>query len=133
MKQVTLKRSAPSTSSARKKIQTLPGAGTAAEPFSLDDEDNRESPIDLDALDGQEAEPEAGPSKLVDTAEIRKPPSLGPSTANPLRINEPTFDIKASFTNVQPQVILKDPDLDLLYFKRMSVYLHKRFLAKFLS
>ena len=125
MKQATLKRAATSTSSARKKIQTLPGSGTAAEPFSLDEEDNRESPIDLDALDSQEVIQEAGPSEPTNTVKNGTLSLSGPARANPLNINEPTFDVKASFTNIKPQVILKDPDLDLLYFKRMSMCLLK--------
>lgn len=118
MKQSTLKRSAPAPTAARKKVQTAFGTGTANEPIDLASQDG---PIDLDAIeddaddDSDVKHPVAGPSKSITTM-----PSSGPTTANPLNINPPAFDVQSCFTNVKPEVILKDPDLDLLYFKRMS-------------
>jgi hypothetical protein len=127
MKQATLKRSAPSSSKSRKKVQSLAGAGTAVEPFDLDGKDERESPIDVDAIDSEDAKPEAGPSALGPTSVKSRGslPGFGPSTADPLNVVEPDFDVKASFADVDGQVILKDPDLDLLYFKRMSMSLRQ--------
>ena len=124
MKQSTLKRPAPpSITTARKKHQTAV-SGTASAPIELE----QEGPIDLDAIEDSEEddskEPIAGPSKPRNPKAIltSKPslPTSGPTTSNPLGINEPDFDVQSCFTNVKPQVILKDPDLDLLFFKRMS-------------
>lgn len=123
MKQATLKRSAPSKPSPKKRPKTveLAGAGTVIQPFDLDDIDNRESPIDVDADDSEDTATQSGPSgSLKALGKGRKGPESGPTTADPLNINEPSFDVQATFTDVKPEVILKDPDLDLLYFKRMS-------------
>lgn len=123
MKQSTLKRPASARNgSSRKRIQTLPGAGTASEPLELDTE---EGPIDVDAIESDKATPESIPDvnnvKPSTKSDVRqKLPMSGPTTSDPLKINEPDFDIQSVFTNVEPKVILKDPDLDLLYFKRMS-------------
>lgn len=121
MKQATRKRPAAPGSSPKKRLKPL--AGTAAEPIAidLDDADNRASPIDVDAEDSGEAPVDPGPSQPSKVSgQRRKLPSSGPSTAEPLNINQPNFDVRATFTNVKPHIILKDPDLDLLYFKRMS-------------
>lgn len=128
MKQSTLKRPAPSSVPSRKKVQTIQGAGTSTQPIGID-LDSKDSPIDLDSTDNEEddeqrvLEPQAGSSQTSNTSALvsSKPslPSSGPTTSNPLNINEPDFDVRDTFADVKPQVILKDPGLDLLYFKRM--------------
>ena len=120
-----------------KKIRSAAlAAGTSSEPIDLDappeaitirdddnDDDNAEDAekVDVPSLSISEldaavcaSEPEAGPSTAI------APRHDGPTTADPLRINPPSFDVTAVFTHVEPSVILKNPDLDLLYFKGMS-------------
>ena len=125
-------------SPAGKKIRSAAvAAGTSSQPIDLDappeaitiqdddvdDDDNAEnaekahaSSVSISELDALACaiEPVAGPSTAV------VPRHDGPTTAQPLRINPPSFDVAAIFTHAEPSVILKNPDLDLLYFKGMS-------------
>ncbi|KZT44230.1 hypothetical protein SISSUDRAFT_1111841 [Sistotremastrum suecicum HHB10207 ss-3] len=45
-------------------------------------------------------------------------PDSGPTTANPLCINAPTFPIDSAFGSDPGDAILKEPELDLLFFKQ---------------
>lgn len=97
------------TASSRSSSSSKKARGSLEEPIDLSEPPEV---IDLDA------EPPARDMDCGDTATAG--PGPGPSTANPLRINDPAFDIKTMLSRCQPKVILKDPDLDLLYFKTMS-------------
>lgn len=111
---------------------TATAAGTSSEPIDLD-----ASPEPITIRDDDEEAAEEHPAaSLIDTTELKEiahahepiagpstcatPRHDGPTTADPLRINPPSFDVSAVFTHVEPSVILKNPDLDLLYFKSMS-------------
>jgi len=133
MKQTTLgglrKRSAPDESSiASKRVHVI----------DIDDEGTAADPIDLDGVEdqGSDRKPSGSVTSSADVtvafkskASVLPAPSSsadpgpprhdGPSTARPLRINPPSFDLSSCFTHVKPKVVKKEPDLDLLYFKTL--------------
>ena len=96
--------------------------GTQNQPIDLDAPD---PPEDLEAID---LERELAPSGFSTVEELTIKSTTkeqshrhnGPSTAHPLLINDPPFELGTLFTHVKPKVYRRDPDLDLLYFKTMS-------------
>lgn len=128
MQQTTLSKAVVATTSSRKRsaasttVSSTPAkkrkstAGTSIdEPIDLLDE-TEEVVIIVDEDD----KPDSGPSEP--TAKDSKPKHDGPSNRFPTRINAPDFDLQESLTGVEAQVIKKDPDLDLLYFKQMGTW-----------
>ena len=119
--------------------------GSVAQAIDLLSDDNDDAPqavkevIELDALSDDDAVTDDKPSGSTDTSKAKQtilpiigasaaklsPKKLflnaheGPSTASPQRINAPAFALEDVLTHAKPKVILKDPDLDLLYFKTM--------------
>jgi hypothetical protein len=70
------------------------------------------------AADGETDEAQQTPKLKKPRTSAVDPPSLvGPSTANPLAIKLPDFDISSGVHDRPGKAILKDPDLDLLYFQ----------------
>ena len=72
-------------------------------------------------LESEPADPTASTSNISESKEsLSADEHDGPSTSLPLRVRNPTFDLGSLFTHVEAKAIKKDPDLDLLYFKKMS-------------
>ncbi|KAL7007662.1 hypothetical protein EMMF5_002738 [Cystobasidiomycetes sp. EMM_F5] len=112
-------------------------AGTAGQPIELDDA----GVIDLSAADDDTEDTTATKADVLDSQSFESQsvtnvdsldplastsvlPAVsehsGPSALQPNRINPPSFNLSDVFTDVKPQVILKDPDLDLLFFKKLN-------------
>ncbi|CAD6581027.1 MAG: hypothetical protein CYPHOPRED_001420, partial [Cyphobasidiales sp. Tagirdzhanova-0007] len=71
-------------------------------------------------LESEPADPTASTSNISESKEsLSADEHDGPSTSLPLRVRNPTFDLGSLFTHVEAKAIKKDPDLDLLYFKKM--------------
>jgi hypothetical protein len=119
MKQTTLvlgKRSLEvSSESSKKRLRTTGTGSTAAEPIMLldDQDDAGEPPTTLSKLESATVPP----APLFEAKLDLLPRHEGPTQFTPLRINPPPFALSSSFTHAKGQSILKDPDLDLLFFK----------------
>lgn len=103
---------------------------SSSQPIELDGVQG--SIIDVDAQSEEEEEeanktadvpePHLGGDETTALHVTRLSKHGGPTNSDPCRINEPPFDVRSTFTHVQPKVIKKDPELDLLYFKTFSAW-----------